>query len=395
MRTTAVAAGAIVAWLAAVVALTSIGWPADRYRHNDFAGFWAGARVLIEGGDPYDLPTWLAIHERIGSEGRALVPRGTAFGYPLTTAVVFAPLGLLPVALAAPVWLVTQVAAALAAVVALGRHLLRPETSRDLPLVVAFGASSQPAWVLVEGGNLGGLLLAIVAGALALLLRGHAVLGGAVLGLLVVKPHPFLLFVPLLLLALPRRAAVRALAAAAAVGGGILVLSLLLRPDWIAEWLVPVGRIQAAPVGRATAYGLAPPDARWLGLLLVAALLAVMWVWWRSTRPAMPVVAGAALAVSLVAAPYGWSYDQLVLAVAVAVAVALAGPLPPASRVRALALVALVSVALPWILYVRAFTSGHEAWSVLSPIATFATLLLIHRELRRHRAAQHYAAADA
>ena len=378
MRTAAAAAAAIVVWLAAVVALIVIGWPADRYRHNDFVGFWAGPRVLLEGGNPYDLPTWLAIYDRIGSEGHALVPRGTASGYPLTTAVVFAPLGLLPVAIAAPVWLVTQVAAALVAVVALCRHVLRPEASRDLPLVVAFAASSQPAWVLAEGGNLGGFLLAIVAGALALLLRGHAVLGGAVLGLLVVKPHPFLLFVPLLLLALPRRAALRAVAGGAAVAAGIVVLSLLLRPGWIAEWLVSVRRIQAVPVGRATAYGLAPPDARWLGLLLVAALLVVLWVWWRRTRPATPLVAAAALAISLVAAPYGWSYDQLVLAVPVAVAIGLAGRLPPAPRVRALVLVALVSVALPWVLYVRAFSSGHEGWSVLSPIAMFATLLLIH-----------------
>lgn len=359
------------------VGLAALGWPADRYRHNDFAGFYLGARAVLEGRDPYDLPTWLALHERIGSTGLEIVPRGSAFGYPLVTAVVAAPIALLPVPLAAPAWLVLQFTLAIGALVLFGRQVLGPTVRRDLPLVVALLAGSQPAWVLAEGGNIGGFLLAIVAGGLALLLAGRPVAAGLVLGLIVVKPHLFLLFVPLLLLFVPWRVAARLALGGASSGGGLVALSLLLRPSWPAEWLVPVGRIGAAPVGRANAYGLVPADARWLGLFIVAVLLVVLAVWVRRRRVSLAGRAVAGLAISLVAAPYGWSYDELVLATAAAVAVGYAATIAAGPRIRALILLILVGVLLPWVLYVLAFSSGEEAWRAIAPIALFGTLVVL------------------
>ena len=377
LRGFAPSAGVLLAVGLVAGVLATLGWPADRYRDNDFAGFYLGARAVLEGRDPYDLPTWLALHERIGSAGLEIVPRGSAFGYPLVTAVAFVPIALLPIALAAPAWFVAQATLALIGLVAFGRRVLGATARRDLPLVVALAAGSQPAWVLAEGGNIAGFLLAIVGGGLALVLAGRPFAAGLVLGLLVVKPHLFLLFVPLLLLFLARGAAAGVVAGGALSGGGLFVLSLALRPGWPAEWLVPVGRIGAAPVGRANAYGLMPHDARWLGLVIVAALLLALAVWVRRHRVPLAGRLVVALAISLLASPYGWSYDQLVLCTGAAVGVGYAATLAPGPRLRALVLLILVTVLLPWLLYVLAFSNGEEAWSAISPIALFGTLVVL------------------
>ena len=49
------------------------------------------------------------------------------------------------------------------ALVVLARQLFPTSLRRDLPVLLALGASSQPAWLMAFGGNLGGYLLAIAA----------------------------------------------------------------------------------------------------------------------------------------------------------------------------------------------------------------------------------------
>jgi hypothetical protein len=367
--------------LAATAALAIAGWPANSYLHNDFAGFWAGGRALLEGSDPYDWPTWAALHERIGSRGTAIVPRETPFGYPLVTAVAVAPFALLPVPLAAPAWLVAQVLAALVGVRALGIRVLGASARRDLPVVLAIGGASQPAWVLAEGGNVGGFLLGIVAGALALLLAGRPFAAGALLGALAIKPHPFLWFVPLLLLAVPRRQAIAVAAGGALTTGALLLVSFALRPGWLASWLGSVQRIQSVPVSRANALGLAPAEAGWLGWALVALLAVALVLWWRTRHPPLVALAAGALSLSLFGSPYVWSYDHLVLVVGVLAAVAFASRAESRERTPLLALIAAAFVPLPWLLYALAFSRGDEAWNALVPVALFAVLVLAERRV--------------
>jgi hypothetical protein len=377
-----VAVGALViaVCVVAVALLATVGWPASSYRHSDFTGFWSGGRAILEGRSPYEIGYWLELHARIGSRGSAIVPAGTAFGYPLPTALVFAPIALFPVAVAAPLWFVSQVALAGSALFALARSLFGAAWRRDLPVLFAIVASSQPAWVLAEGGNIGGFLLAIVAGGVALLLRGHAFLSGCALGLLVIKPHPFLLFAPALLLAAPARHRVPLAAGGLFSSATLVGLAFLLRPDWLAGWLTAARRIGGAPVGRANIWGIA--ESPWLGGLVLLLLIAVLLLWQRERR-APAVVAAAALPLSLLAAPYGWSYDQLVLAVSVAACLSLIGSMRAPLRAAALALVAAVLVPLPWLLYALAFKRGDESASLLTPLAVFATLLVLDRAAGR------------
>jgi glycosyl transferase family 87 len=363
---------------AAFVLLYLLGFPASDYRHNDFAGFWVGSRLLLEGVDPYDPAVFLAAHEQIGSLHRAINPPGIGYGYPLTTAVVFAPFALLPVEVAAPLWLVVQTAAAGLALVSLLRTL-SPFLRRDLPVLVALAASSQPAWLLAVGGNLGGYLTAIAAGATVLLLRDRPFAAGALAGLLVVKPHPLLIALPLILLALPRRAAVRFAGGAALVGGTVVVASLIVLPGWVSEFFVSMTRIAGAPVPRATLFGLLGPDRASLAALIVALVLTAFALWVARARPPLAVAIAAAIPLSLFLIPYAWSYDHLALFVTVAVAMSLVARSQPRRRFGVLLVLAAVVVILPWLTYASAFQRGNESLSAVVPLATLGVLALAIR----------------
>lgn len=366
-------AGVVVAAAAATALLYVTGWPASLYRDNDFASLWVMGRMLLDGKDQYDFDAYLAAHRAIASRALTIVVPGTPTFYPLTTALLMAPFALLPVALAAPLWLVIQIVLGLVALVALARVLFPSTLRRDLPVLVAFAASSQPAWLLAAGGNLGGFLLAIAAGAVTLLMRGRPYLAGALAGLLVVKPHPLLFALPIVLVALPPRAALRALAGALATAGALTLLSIALRPGWIAELAHEVTAITTYASRQATVFGLLGRDLVAVAWLVVVASVAIALVWARR-RPPIAHVAAAAIPLSLFSALYGWSYDHLALFVTAAVVLALVADLVPRSRVAMLCVVAVVFVALPWALYGIAFRRGDESWSAVVPLAALATL---------------------
>jgi len=378
------AALVIAAAVLVTIALYLLGWPASEYVHVDFAGFWVGSRMLLDGADPYDFGPFLEMHQRIGSRGLAINPPGTAYGYPLTTALVFAPFALLPVSAAAPLWFVTQATLAMGALVALYRKLLGPHAGRHLPIFLALAVACQPAWLLAGGGNLGGYLLAISSTCAVLLLARHPSAAGAVAGLLVIKPHPLLLALLLILLVLPRRDAIRFAGSAAAVAGGIVLVTLVLRPGWIGEFLLPFSRIGGAAVPRSTLFGLvgsALGPATWI--IVVAIALAFLW-WARVPRP-MPFLLGAAIPISLFCIPYGWSYDHILLLIPVAVILATVARDTERTRLAILGLLAVVFIVLPWALYAIAFRRGDESWSAVVPVAMLATLaLVIWHDARAH-----------
>lgn len=251
-------------------------------------------------------------------------------------------------------------------------------------MLAGLAAAGQPVWVTLFTGQPSGTLLGLVAHASALLVRGHAIATGAVLGLLIVKPHLFLWAIPILLIASPARS--RIVAGMLATGVPLLVLSFVIRPDWPAAWSRTAGRLQGMNVSRANAWGVAPDDARWLGWILLAGLVAAFVLWWRTGPPVHSVWAGA-LALSLFGAPYSWSYDQGVLVVPAAVIIAAVGQRPAALRVTVLAALALVWVVLAWLLYLDAHRTGAEPFAAVVPAALLFLLITTDRPAHRIGAA--------
>jgi glycosyl transferase family 87 len=360
--------------------LVAIGWPASAYRDNDFASFWVMGRMLLDGRDQYDFAAYLAAHRAIGSRALTIVVEGTPTFYPLTTALLCAVFAAFPLAVAAPLWLVSQIVAAAAAVVALGRRLFTAATlRRDLFVVLGLAASTQPAWLLAGGGNMGGFLLAIAASSAALLIDGRAFAAGAVAGLLVIKPHVLLFAFVALVLVLPRATVLRFLAGAGSVAGALTAFTLLLRPSWIAELLDQLGRIATYASRQATVFGLFGPDLAALEWVIVAACLIAYVVWARRARPSVPVLVAAAIPLSLFCARYGWSYDHLLLVITAAVVIGLVAASTPRARWTVILTLAVVLVPLTWALYGLAFQRGEESLSALVPLATLGVLALAMR----------------
>lgn len=249
------------------LALTISGWPALRYVHQDFIGFWAAGRILLAGGNPYDPAQFKAMHDLVGSTGLEIVPSGWGFGYPLATAIATLPFAVLPVPFSAPLWLLSQLVVALGAVGLLTRTVA-PSANWPAKVLLFFILISHPVQILAQDGDMGGFLLASVAGGVTLVLRGHHLAGGALLGLLVVKPHPFLWFIPILMATLIVRRppdAVRLAIGGMTTTASLLAASFAFRPNWVNEWLATVGGIQALNRPRPNAWGLIGPNLNLTG----------------------------------------------------------------------------------------------------------------------------------
>ncbi len=289
--------------------------PQGRPIANDFVDVVAAGRLALD-GDPaaaYDWPT----HKR--TEARVI---GHDFAgyygwhYPPTFLFAAAALATLPFLAAAVVSLLATLAAYVAA---MGGILGRSG------IFVALGFPAA-LWNVTAGQN-GFLTAALVGGTLGLLQRRPA-LAGLCLGLLTYKPQFGLLF-PLVLIA-DRRWLTIAVAAAVAVGLAALSWLAFGGSSWaaFAHWL-PItsreilgeghadwSRLQSL-FGLVRAHGGSEPLA-WSVQAAGSLAVAVALVWlWRSRAP-FDLKAAALAAGTLVATPYVYMYDLVVLAVAVA-----------------------------------------------------------------------------
>jgi Glycosyltransferase family 87 len=323
-------------------------WPTMRYRQDDFIEYWIASRALLDGVDPYDPAAYRALHDAVGSRGPADQTPGAGFRSPLLTAVATLPFALLPVGIAAPAWFVTQLLAAVAALVALTGRLFVTRPRRDLLLLLGLGVLMQPTFILSGDGNITHYLVGVVGGSLALMLRGQPFGAGLLLGLTAVKPQLFIIYVPALVLLASNRGRLRVIAGGAVSSGILLAVSLMLRPGWIGEWARQTLDLPSNVYGTATLWAVMPGELH--GFAIAVAILSVVGlvVWQRTARPSLPVSAAAALSLSVFLAPYAYVGDQAVLLVAVVVYIALVAQFD--SGMRTALLLALLATSSAWFL---------------------------------------------
>lgn len=282
---------------------------------NDFVDVYAAGQMALAGkaASAYDWPTHKAAEER--ALGHAFADY-YGWHYPPPFLFVAAALALLPYVAALLVWL----CATLAAYAAMLRFILRDRAGSLLAL--GFPAA---IWNITAGQN-GFLTATLIGGALASLQRRPA-LAGVFLGLLTYKPQFGLLF-PLALIA-DRRWLTMAVATAVATGMAAASWLVFGGASWLAffHWLpitsrlilgqglADFGRLQSL-YGLVRAHGGGEPLA-WsvqaAGSLAAGA--GIIWLW-RSPAP-FELKAAALAAGTLVATPYVYMYDLVVLAVAV------------------------------------------------------------------------------
>lgn len=307
----------------AVFIVAGVGWlamtdglldPKGKPVGYDFITFWAASNLTLD-GEPaaaFDLAR-IYEAERIALPGLRDI---FAWHYPPTFQLLIAPLSLLPYLASLAAWLAVTLMAAIAVI---RRLVPSPQT---VVLFLSFPAT----WLNLMQGQTGFLTMALFGGAV-LLLERRPVAAGILFGLLSCKPH-FGPLVPLALLC-GRRWTVFGSAAVTTIVFGAASAFLLGADVWLAFWHnMPLLRdvleqggvpwdkmVSVFTALRLLGLGVLPSYVA-QALLAVAAAAGAAWVWWR----AVPIRLAAAVLVSgaLVATPYAFDYDLVLLAVPVA-----------------------------------------------------------------------------
>jgi hypothetical protein len=278
---------------------------------SDFLSFWTTGRMLVDGGNPYDVAAHTAAQQAWFVQEGAHV----AFFYPPPFLLACHPLGLLGYFPALALWLAFTGAAYLLAL-----RLWQESCGLVRPAWLLF-AAFPPTLITITHGQTSFLAAALV-GAGALLVKPRPWLAGCLLGLAVFKPQYGLLIPVVLLAAREWRTIAGACLAALALG---MLAALAYGPQVWSDWLALMSAAGEAMTGGAIGYakmvsvqaGLmlvgAPAGAAVLvqtGVSLVAAAL-LAWAGWRHGYT--PALAAAMLAGTPLVTPFVLDYDLVLL----------------------------------------------------------------------------------
>ncbi len=255
---------------------------------NDFYSRWAGVRAFwMEGLNPYGEEASLAI--QIGIYGRPVAEGEDPgyFAYPFYTVFLLAPLAPLDYAWAEAIWLVLLEAALVAALILLLDLFGWQPGPMLLGVSVLWTLFFYPAARGILLGQPGIAVYFLEVLALWALAKGREGLAGAALALSTIKPQMGFLFVPFLLLWGLRARRWRLLGWFTGLWGGLMLLSLLVLPSWLGDWIEQVGRYTSYTAIGSPAWVLTRVYLPFLGgvgeLVLSVGLLALTaWAWKRA-----------------------------------------------------------------------------------------------------------------
>lgn len=365
--------------LGIVVASGYADWSAEAIGRSDFAKFWAGPRALLMGMDPFDAQTWPATAARLG-ETAVNWPDYGYFGW---TIVLLLPFALLPLGVAFVLWTIGGIIVAAVGVAALLRRSL-PGHPIAHTLIGMTLVASQPARLTVLLGQWGFVLCAAVAAVIVATRGGRSTLPGIAAMVLLAKPQLFVLAAPAIAVWAWRIGRRRAIAVALVAGGTLAAFSIALLPQWPGAWLrdIPSRALSAEPQTTTIAsvlYGIAGPPGTWLALAVIV-ICAALALRFDSRGDAWLAVW---LPLSLVAAPYVWSYDQTLLVIPLVLG---SGAAARRSRRRATGVIiagALTLLVVSTALAVVAARRHLESYSAIIPLLVFALLIAALWPMRR------------
>jgi hypothetical protein len=310
VRRAVVRIAVVVASVSAAIWLTAhhVAAPTD-----DFAAYWASARLLASGENPYDFDTLLSVQRSVGWPHATPLP--TWYGPWILTAAV--PVGLMPYWPARIIWLCGQIASLLGSAMILGRVYGYDAASR-VPVLVTL-SSAGAILCLIEGQITPFALLGLAGFVLLTRLRKDW-LAGAALFPVTAKPLTLYLFFLALALWLQRSRRFGVIGGVLITVGAMSTVAIVLRSTVFNEWIRFSSYVSPLEQGYTPTVGtilraLFGADRLWLSYL--SPIVGAIWfvtLWqrygtdldWRHELPMLSIV-------SLLTTPFAWSHDALLL----------------------------------------------------------------------------------
>jgi hypothetical protein len=155
------------------------------YRDLDFFTFWLGGRMAAQGQDVYNSSLWASNHTVYGSTWL----ENPFFVYPLSTAVFFIPLGILPIEAASRIWIFLSLGMiVLGLIIFLSAWKNQIWKKMVFPIVIST-ALFRPTFLTILHGQLDSFLFLVFAVTVFFFVREKNTLAHLCLPLLLIKPN--------------------------------------------------------------------------------------------------------------------------------------------------------------------------------------------------------------
>ncbi len=365
---------------------------------DDFVEYWAAGRLNVTGGDPYAADDLLPLERHAGRTAEVLM----MWNPPWTLALVM-PFSLLSYPISRLLWLGLSIVLIIVASNWIWELFGGMTNRRWLAWALAF--TFFPTIIVLRMGQIGPVLLLGVAGFLHFERKERYGLAGALLALLAIKPHLLYLVclaVPVWCLGARRRWAVLGGATIALVAATLT--AMVFNPQVISQYRAATEAssplVWMNPTAGSLLRWVFGPELIWLQFAPMAAGVGWLALYGRKHRAAWLWAdrIGLLLLVSVVTAPFGWPFDQVVLVPVVLQIACLArgtGAAPIKSKVWVVyALTNLVAIALhgrvsdfwqlwfapvllAWYLVARHSAGGHNREGIMSKLSMICGLAVL------------------
>ena len=346
-------------------------------RKQDFAAYWQAGHMILSGQDVYNSAEWIAERELRGTAFHS----EPTFHYPLPFAVLFSPLALLPIQTAYGIWLFFELIALLSSIILLLNFY--PNRGRYFELYIVAGVFLfRPAFAVIFNGQILAFILFALSMAIRLFHHRHMFWGGFILGLLALKPN---IGVPVLGLAIVWLFMEKNWKGILGVGSGCVILFLLgfaIDANWVLEYLPAGGdALYKYHMSVPTLWGVMGRLFASDQVSFIASIAAVFVVLWieiyillYAKYPRQPLEVFASIVpAALLAAPYAWSHDQILLIPSMLYVMISLSVLR--GNLRS-ALFLIGSVTLSISLALLAYTLLHDVWSFLNSLLMWVLVMI-------------------
>ncbi|HEX2911991.1 MAG TPA: glycosyltransferase family 87 protein [Chloroflexia bacterium] len=303
---------------------------------NDFGVFWSGTRTVAQGGNPYLTAPGSIYRNTVIAAGGNLQPL-EPFISPFYLTLLFMPVAIFPLGIAALIWTVAEQVLLAIALVLIIRISGRKQTPGSLLLGIGMAMLLRYTFLVMMVGNLTLLLLFAVTASYYSSRKGRPFLAGIFAALLLLKPQivflilPFLLVVPTLDPSgvagwLNRQTYRRWLGF---ICGGLIfaVYSFVLLPGWLSEWIKGVSATGYSDSNnldgvmtslRSLAAVLVPDKSMVQPVMFLMAIplwLGLGLLWWRnrSNVANFPYLLAISVTLNIMTTPYIRDYDSALL----------------------------------------------------------------------------------